>query len=177
MREHDPKKYYRILGVSASAPASEIRTSFRNLAKQYHPDRNSDPKAAQRFRSIHEAYEVLGNAERRARYDGSSYESRHRGQWHFGVAAFLLLLAAPMALLAYFQFEPLMRAITNSLLAYGNASSRPPTCDEPPLNGEVLEDNTNWTQDKNAIEIQNRSGRDAIVKIRDSASGKTLISF
>lgn len=63
------KDYYEILEVSPSATASEIRKAFRKLALQFHPDRNPSPEAAPRFHDINEAYDVLGNAEKRAGYD------------------------------------------------------------------------------------------------------------
>lgn len=63
------KDYYSILGVSPSASESEIKRAFRKLAIQYHPDKNSSPEARPLFHDIDEAYDVLGNAEKRARYD------------------------------------------------------------------------------------------------------------
>jgi molecular chaperone DnaJ len=64
------KDFYAILGVSASASADEIKKQYRRLAKQYHPDSNAgDPKAADRFKEISEAYGTLGDAEKRKQYD------------------------------------------------------------------------------------------------------------
>lgn len=64
------KDYYQILGVSEKADASEIKKAYRKLAKQYHPDANeNDPKAAERFKEIGEAYAVLSNPEKRKQYD------------------------------------------------------------------------------------------------------------
>ncbi|MEJ2503101.1 MAG: DnaJ domain-containing protein, partial [Gemmatimonadota bacterium] len=64
------KDYYQILGVSEKADASEIKKAYRKLAKQYHPDANqNDPKAADRFKEIGEAYAVLSDAEKRRQYD------------------------------------------------------------------------------------------------------------
>lgn len=58
------------LGVSASATADEIKKQYRRLAKQHHPDANaSDPKSAERFKEISEAYGVLGDVEKRKQYD------------------------------------------------------------------------------------------------------------
>ncbi|HEY9450173.1 MAG TPA: DnaJ domain-containing protein, partial [Gemmatimonadaceae bacterium] len=64
------KDFYATLGVSASASQDEIKKQYRKLAKKFHPDANQgDPKAAERFKEISEAYNVLGDAEKRKQYD------------------------------------------------------------------------------------------------------------
>jgi molecular chaperone DnaJ len=64
------KDYYAVLGVSPTAEQAEIKKQYRRLAKQYHPDANkNDPKAADRFKEISEAYTVVGDAEKRKQYD------------------------------------------------------------------------------------------------------------
>jgi DnaJ-class molecular chaperone len=61
---------YDVLGVSRSATDAEIKKAFRKLAKQHHPDRNTnDPKAKDRFAEANAAYEILGDAEKRAQFD------------------------------------------------------------------------------------------------------------
>ena len=61
------KDYYKILGVTKEATEKEIKSAYRKLARTYHPDVN--PSAEAKFKNINEAYEVLGDAEKRKRYD------------------------------------------------------------------------------------------------------------
>lgn len=64
------RDYYEILGVARTADAVEIKRAYRKLALQYHPDRNpGDAEAEARFKEAAEAYEVLSDADKRARYD------------------------------------------------------------------------------------------------------------
>lgn len=64
------KNYYEILGVTKDASESDIKKSYRKLAMEYHPDRNPDDKSAEeKFKDVAEAYDVLGNPEKKARYD------------------------------------------------------------------------------------------------------------
>jgi curved DNA-binding protein CbpA len=63
--------YYQLLGVSRDATAPEIRRAYRRLARQHHPDRSHEPDSPQRFRTLAEAYAVLNDPGRRARYDHS----------------------------------------------------------------------------------------------------------
>lgn len=64
------KDYYAVLGVPASATQDEIKKKYRKLAAKHHPDKNpNDPKAAETFKEISEAYQVLGDAEKRKQYD------------------------------------------------------------------------------------------------------------
>lgn len=75
------KDYYKILGVNRNASAEEIRKAYRKLALKYHPDKNPGDKAAEeRFKDINEAYQALGDPQKRARYDqlGSAYSSWQR---------------------------------------------------------------------------------------------------
>jgi molecular chaperone DnaJ len=61
--------YYDILGVGKGASDDEIKAAFRKLARQYHPDVNKEPHAEEKFKEINEAYGVLSDSEKRARYD------------------------------------------------------------------------------------------------------------
>ncbi len=73
MEYHD---YYKTLGVPRDASADDIKSAYRKLAMQYHPDRNpGDKQAEERFKEINEAYQVLSDPQKRQRYDqlGDSY--------------------------------------------------------------------------------------------------------
>ena len=64
------RDYYQILGVPRAASADEIKSAYRKLAMQYHPDRNpGDKQAEDRFKEINEAYQVLSDPQKRSRYD------------------------------------------------------------------------------------------------------------
>jgi curved DNA-binding protein len=93
----DYRDYYKILGVARSASEKEIKSAYRKLAQKYHPDKNPGNKQAEdKFKEINEAYEVLGDPQKRARYDqlGASYSQWERagrpgggfdwGQWAAG---------------------------------------------------------------------------------------------
>ena len=69
------KDYYEILGVSKDATSQAIKSAYRKLARKYHPDVNKSPDAQAKFKDINEAYEVLGDDNKRKRYDqlGSSW--------------------------------------------------------------------------------------------------------
>ncbi len=72
------KDYYKVLGVERSADAKAISRAFKRLARQHHPDVNKASGAEERFKEINEAYQVLGDAQKRARYD-QMHEAYQRG--------------------------------------------------------------------------------------------------
>lgn len=63
------RNYYEVLGISRDASDEEIRRAFRQLAFKYHPDHNHDEQAAEEFKEVNEAYEVLSNPDKRAAYN------------------------------------------------------------------------------------------------------------
>lgn len=63
------RDYYEVLGVARGASEAEIKSAFRRLARQYHPDVSKEPDAEEQFKEINEAYAVLSNDEKRAAYD------------------------------------------------------------------------------------------------------------
>src|SRR5437588_588561 len=75
-----PRDPYEVLGVSSSADETEIKKSFRRLARELHPDVNAhDPDAESKFKEIAEAYEILSDAERRATYDRYGHDGLRSG--------------------------------------------------------------------------------------------------
>ena len=76
------KDYYETLGVPRNASEKQIRSAFRKLARKYHPDVNPDnPDAVTRFKEINEAHEVLGDPEKRKKYDEFGSQWREYEAW------------------------------------------------------------------------------------------------
>ena len=77
------KDYYELLGVSKTASSDEIKTAFRKKAHEHHPDKGGDEA---KFKEINEAYQVLGNADKRKQYDqfGSAYQNGQAGGANWG---------------------------------------------------------------------------------------------
>ncbi|MFQ5855768.1 MAG: molecular chaperone DnaJ [Anaerolineae bacterium] len=74
------RDYYDVLGVDREASKDEIRRAYRRKARKYHPDVNNSPDAADRFREVKEAYEVLSDDEKRAMYDRFGHDADQFGR-------------------------------------------------------------------------------------------------
>jgi DnaJ-class molecular chaperone len=75
-----PRDYYDVLGVGRDANKAEVKTAFRRLARELHPDVNDhDPEAEEKFKAAAEAYEVLSDPERRRAYDAYGHEGLRGG--------------------------------------------------------------------------------------------------
>jgi DnaJ-class molecular chaperone len=72
--------YYDILGVSKTATAAQIKSSYRKLALQWHPDRNKSPEAEAKFKEINEAYQILSDTKKRQTYDQFGHSAFSAGQ-------------------------------------------------------------------------------------------------
>jgi len=79
-----PRDYYEILNVSPDATQEEIHRAYRRLAREYHPDVSKDPQAEEKFKEINEAYQVLGDPQRRAEYDRQRRGGLERMPLDFG---------------------------------------------------------------------------------------------
>ena len=78
------KDFYKTLGVNRQATQEEIKTKFRKLALEYHPDRNKDASAQDKFKEINAAYQVLGDPQKRAQYDRFGDVGMGSGGWSQG---------------------------------------------------------------------------------------------
>ena len=88
---------YEVLGVSRQASEDEIRKAYRKLARDYHPDRRPDDKAAEeKFKEIQQAYEILGDKEKRQKYDqyGAAYQNGGAGGYSSGPVDFEQIFGA-----------------------------------------------------------------------------------
>ena len=73
---------YTVLGVSKGASSADIKKAYRRLAKQYHPDQSTDPKAKDRFAEVGSAYEILGDEKKRASFDRGEIDAEGKPKFH-----------------------------------------------------------------------------------------------
>lgn len=81
MSKNNKRDYYEILEVSKNATEKEIKTAYRKLAMKYHPDRNKEPDAEEKFKEVSEAYEVLIDPDKRAKYDKYGHAAFDQGSF------------------------------------------------------------------------------------------------
>ena len=78
------RDYYDVLGVTRTSTAEEIRSAWRGLVRQFHPDVSDEPDAEARFNEVQEAYDVLSDETKRAEYDRYGHAGPARGGWGGG---------------------------------------------------------------------------------------------
>ncbi|WP_175614892.1 molecular chaperone DnaJ [Piscibacillus halophilus] len=82
------RDYYEVLGVSKDASKEEIKKAYRKLARKYHPDVSQEDNAADKFKEVKEAYEVLSNAQKRQQYDQFGHAGTQQGAGQGGFGGF-----------------------------------------------------------------------------------------
>ena len=81
--------YYKILGVDRNIPQKDVRAAYRKRAKLFHPDLHpNDPKAKAKFQALNEAYEVIGDPDKRAKYDQDGEKWREADAFQGGAGGF-----------------------------------------------------------------------------------------
>ena len=107
----EKRNYYEVLGVPKTATDKEIKSAFRKLAKQYHPDINKAPDAADKFKEAQEAYAVLSDEQKRRQYD------------QYGHAAFDQMNGGAGFDFSNFDFGDIFGDIFGSGFGFGGRSS------------------------------------------------------
>jgi DnaJ-like protein len=101
---------YATLGVARGATTGQVRSAYRRLAKEFHPDVRKDPQATERMRQINQAWEILSDPSRRARHDGSAVRTTAARPAHWGPAANAYAYRAPQSATARPAWAPSYRA-------------------------------------------------------------------
>lgn len=119
------KDYYKILGIPSGANEDEIKKAYRKMALKYHPDKNKEPNAEEKFKEIAEAYDVLSDPKKRSLYDQYGEEGKKvAGQLESG----LLCLSGAL-------YEPVLIAGLKeaSVLRVAHKLPGPNSISSPPL--------------------------------------------
>lgn len=122
------RDYYQTLGVSKSATDKEIKQAYRKLARKYHPDKNpGDAQAEEKFKAINEAYEVLGDANNRAKYDrlGGAYYQHQQMGGQPGGFDFSQFFSGAGRSQGNAEFSDFFRSIFGNAQGFDNAPRRP----------------------------------------------------
>ena len=159
------QNYYSVLGVDKNATQDEIKRAFRRQAKRYHPDANpNDPQAEERFKEINEAYETLGDPEKRRQYDmfGHDYARQAAG-------------GPPPGYGGASTFTPEdLQDILNSFMNFGRTSQR----GRSPLRGQDIEQPVQislYEAYHGTERILNKGGRQLRVSIPAGATDGTRV--
>jgi molecular chaperone DnaJ len=110
--------YYKTLGVDRKASQEEVKRAYRKLARRYHPDTNKDAGAEERFKQVSEAYDVLGDPEKRKRYDRGGAVFGGGGPFGGGGGA-----GAPAG--DFGSFSDILSGIFNTTAGRGGARTKP----------------------------------------------------
>lgn len=112
------KDYYEVLGVSKDASDDEIKSAFRKLAKQYHPDISKEENAEEKFKEVQEAYEVLGDPNKRQQYDQFGHAAFDQSQGFSGAGGYTDFGGAG------FDFGDIFSNIFGGGFGFGGGNSR-----------------------------------------------------
>jgi curved DNA-binding protein len=187
------KDYYKVLGVPRDADEKEIKKAYRKLAVKYHPDKNpGDHQAEERFKEINEAYEVLGDSTKRAKYDqlGQSYQAWQRmggqpggfdwSQWTGGAPGGVRVEVGDLGDLFGGGFSDFFNAIFGGMpgtgQGFGERGSGRGRDIEQPVTISLTEAYTgatrNLTRDGKRLEVKIPPGASSGTRVRISGQGE-----
>ena len=119
----EKRDYYEVLGINKGASEDEIKKAYRKTAKKYHPDLHpDDPVAEAKFKECNEAYEVLGDPQKKARYDNSALPGLTPTTAPDRAATAAVALALTAATLTWAIFSPPSLAVEAAASALAGAT-------------------------------------------------------